>query len=100
MDVFTERKITDAIDETMFALKQMTYAALRETINKDPFLAKKMEEINALDLEMLIKYSLLQVCAVEIYRYSTRDAQLLSGPTLGREAIAYVYQVACAIESP
>ncbi len=91
-NVLTKEKMKAAINEAFFDIKNTVLQTLDESIEKDPTFVTFVEEASSVELTMAIKYSLLEVCAVEIYR-CVHPTTPYKGETLRELAMEYVYRI-------
>lgn len=90
-DILTREKIRNSIDETMFNVKKSVLQAMSEALEDKEF-AAFTEEATSLELILAIKYSLLEVCAVEIYMCVHPDTPY-RGEYLRELSMEYIYRI-------
>lgn len=91
-NILVREKMKEAIDETFFDIKNTVLQAMNESIEKDEEFVAFVNEASNVELVMAIKFSLLEMCAVEIYR-CVHPSIPYKGEMLREFAMEYIYRI-------
>ncbi|MCK9325120.1 MAG: hypothetical protein M0P69_06455 [Bacteroidales bacterium] len=91
-NILIKEKMALAVDEAFFNIKKLVMEAMDESISKDEEFVAFVNEASNVELVMAIKFSLLEMCAVEIYR-CVHPTTPYKGELLREFAMEYVYRI-------